>query len=135
MLVTIGAIGFADASRLQAHTVETFAAKLSSTPYALNAACQSMCGCPARELIQTAVLEQATRLLLYTDRPVKEISFLLGYSHASHFARFFRQRRGSPPEAFRTRVADGGVFTQATGRLDKQAFDHEGKYDASYHHK
>jgi AraC family transcriptional activator of pobA len=105
---TIGAIGLAEVSRPQAHTVETFATRLFSTPYALNVACQSVCGCPARELIQTALLEQATRLLLYTDRPVKDISFLLGYSHASHFARFFRQRRGSPPEAFRTKVADGG---------------------------
>ena len=109
--VTIGAIGFADVSRPQAHTVEGFATRLSSTPYALNAACRSVCGSPARELIQTALLEQATRLLLYTDRPVKEISFLLGYSHPSHFTRFFRQRRGSPPELFRTKVAAGGSAT------------------------
>jgi AraC family transcriptional activator of pobA len=107
--VTIGAIGFADQGRPQAHTVEGFATRLSSTPYALNAACQSVCGCPARELIQTALLEQATRLLLYTDRPVKEISFLLGYSHASHFARFFSQRRGSAPEAFRIRNVKLGL--------------------------
>jgi AraC family transcriptional activator of pobA len=106
VLATIGAIGFADVHRQQAHTVEAFAAQLSSTPYALNAACQSVCGCPAREVVHTALLEQATRLLLYTDRPMKDISFLLGYSHASHFARFFKQRRGTTPEAFRSEVVD-----------------------------
>jgi AraC family transcriptional regulator, transcriptional activator of pobA len=47
-------------------------------------------------------LEQATRLLLYTTLPMKEISFLLGYSHASHFTRFFKQRRGTTPETFRS---------------------------------
>jgi AraC family transcriptional activator of pobA len=112
VLATIGAIGFADASHPQARTVEALATRLSTTPYALNAACQTVCGCPARELIQTAILEQATRLLLYTDRPVKEISFLLGYSHASHFARFFKRRRGATPEAFRTKVVDYGAAAQ-----------------------
>jgi AraC family transcriptional regulator, transcriptional activator of pobA len=104
---TIGAIGFSDDSKPDTHTVETFAMRLSTTPYTLNVACQSVCGCPAREVIQNAILEQATRLLLYTTRPVKEISFLLGYSHASHFARFFKQRRGSSPEAFRNISASG----------------------------
>jgi AraC family transcriptional regulator, transcriptional activator of pobA len=32
---------------------------------------------------------------------MKEISFLLGYSHPSHFTRFFKQRRGTTPETFR----------------------------------
>jgi AraC family transcriptional regulator, transcriptional activator of pobA len=35
---------------------------------------------------------------------MKEISFLLGYSHASHFTRFFKQRRGTTPEVFRSKA-------------------------------
>jgi len=99
---TIGAVGFDDDLRPLANTVESFAERLSTTPNALNVACQSVAACSARDLINTVILEQATRLLLYTTRPVKEIAFLLGYSHASHFGRFFRQRRGTTPEAFRT---------------------------------
>jgi AraC family transcriptional regulator, transcriptional activator of pobA len=99
---TIGIIGFTHDSSLSANTVEFFAEHLSTTPYALNVACQSMCACSARDLIHSAILEQATRLLLYTKRPVKDISFLLGYSHASHFVRFFKQRRGTTPEVFRS---------------------------------
>jgi AraC family transcriptional regulator, transcriptional activator of pobA len=98
---TIGAIGFSDKPRLQTNTVEAFASRLSTTPYALNVACQNVCGCSARDLIHTVILEQATRLLLYTMLPMKEISFLLGYSHPSHFTRFFKQRRGTTPETFR----------------------------------
>ena len=102
---TIGAIGFSDDPRPPSNTVESFASRLSTTPYALNVARQSVCGCSARDLIHTAILEQATRLLLYTTRPVKEISYLLGYSHASHFTRFFKQRRaGTTPEAFRSKA-------------------------------
>jgi AraC family transcriptional regulator, transcriptional activator of pobA len=93
------AINAADLNRTL--TIEMFAAQLCVTRYTLNAACQSVCGCPARAVIQNAILDQATRLLLYSTLPVKEISFALGYSHASHFTRFFKQRRGYSPEAFR----------------------------------
>ncbi|MDH2352588.1 helix-turn-helix transcriptional regulator [Bradyrhizobium sp. SSUT112] len=105
--VTLNAIGFADDQRTNPLTVELFAQRLSATPYTLNLACQHISGIPARDVLQAAVLEQATRLLLYTTKPVKEISFLLGYSHASHFARFFKQRRGATPEAFRRACTDG----------------------------
>jgi hypothetical protein len=73
---TIGAIGFSDKPRLQTNTVEAFAARLATTPYALNVACRNVCNCSARDLIHTAILEQATRLLLYTTLPMKEMSFL-----------------------------------------------------------
>jgi AraC family transcriptional activator of pobA len=99
---TIGAIGFSEKLRPQSNTVDAFARRLSTTPYALNLACQSVCGCAPRDLIYTAILDQATRLLLYTTLSMKEISFLLGYSHASHFTRFFKQRRGTTPEMFRS---------------------------------
>jgi AraC family transcriptional regulator, transcriptional activator of pobA len=101
---TIGAIGFGADVRPPSNTVESFASRLSTTPYALNAACQTVCGCSARDFIHTAILDQATRLLLYTTRPMKDISYLLGYSHASHFSRFFKQRRGTTPEAFRSQA-------------------------------
>jgi AraC family transcriptional activator of pobA len=106
---TIGAIGFSDGRKPETHTVEAFAIRLSTTPYAINAACHSVCGCSAHDVIQSAVVDQATRLLLYTTRSIKEISFLLGYSHSSHFARFFKQRRGSSPEIFRHISPGGGA--------------------------
>lgn len=97
----VNVAGLNNEKRACALTVETFAARLCVTRYSLNAACQAVCGCPARDVIQNAILEQATRLLLYSTLSVKEISFALGYSHASHFTRFFKQRRGHSPDAFR----------------------------------
>jgi AraC family transcriptional activator of pobA len=99
---TIGSIGFSTDPRSLPNTVESFAGRLSTTPYALNVACQTVCGCSARDVIHTAILEQAMRLLLYTTRPMKDISYLLGYSHASHFTRFFKQRLSVTPEIFRS---------------------------------
>jgi AraC family transcriptional activator of pobA len=82
-------------------TVEFLAERLSATPHALNAACRRASGRPARDIIQAAILGQATRLLLYTTSSVKEIAYGLGYSHPSHFIRFFKQHRGMTPELFR----------------------------------
>jgi AraC family transcriptional activator of pobA len=98
----VGSVGFSNVGRPQPHTLESLADRLSTTPYALNAACRHIGGCSAREMVQREVLEQAARLLLYSSTPVKEIAFVLGYSHASHFARFFRKRRGMTPEQFRS---------------------------------
>jgi AraC family transcriptional activator of pobA len=87
-------------------TVDSFASRLSTTPYALNAACRRALGRSAREVVQTALLGQATRLLLYSKRSIKEIAYGLGYSHPSHFVRFFKHHRGTTPEIFRQQVAE-----------------------------
>lgn len=97
----IGRLGVVDESQPAMPTVERFAADLATTPYALNVACNTIAGTGARALLQSAMIYQASRLLLFTRRPVKEISYLLGYSHASHFVRFFKQQRNATPDAFR----------------------------------
>lgn len=96
----IAAIGYAVGEK--AVTVEQFAERLSTTAHALNAACQAVSEKSARDVIQQMLGEQARRLLLYTTHSVKEISFLLGYSHPSHFVRFFRQTTKMTPLEFRT---------------------------------
>lgn len=90
-------------------TVEGFAAQLLTTAYALNAACRRSAGRSARSILQAASLDQATRLLLYSDQPIKQIAYTLGYSHPSHFVRFFKQNRGKTPEAFRLKSRNLGV--------------------------
>ncbi len=97
----ISAIGYAGGAKAQAITVEQFAHRLSTTPHAINSACRAVSEHGAREIIQEAVSEQARRLLLYTTHSIKEISYLLGYSHASHFVRFFKQSSRMTPLEFR----------------------------------
>jgi AraC family transcriptional regulator of arabinose operon len=46
-------------------------------------------------------LEKAARLLAATRTPVKEISYLVGYSHPASFVRAFRKKFGCAPNRYR----------------------------------
>lgn len=48
-------------------------------------------------------MEQACRLLQYTDRTVESIAQEVGYAEPSFFARTFKQMIGTPPGAYRRR--------------------------------
>ncbi|MDH7797740.1 MULTISPECIES: AraC family transcriptional regulator [unclassified Beijerinckia] len=101
----IGELGLSSSAEDRQYSTEAFAARLSTTPYSLTSACRRACSRSAHEIIQSALLGQATRLLLYTNRSVKEISYCLGYSHPSHFVRFFKRHRGTTPDLFRQQFA------------------------------
>ncbi|MDR2303495.1 MAG: response regulator [Treponema sp.] len=53
-------------------------------------------------------LENACRLLEYTEKPVKEIADKTGFNDISYFCRSFRRRFGITPFAFRERRLDEG---------------------------
>jgi AraC-like DNA-binding protein len=46
-------------------------------------------------------LEKAAQLLARTETPVKEISYIVGYSHAASFVRAFRNKFGCTPNSYR----------------------------------
>jgi AraC-like DNA-binding protein len=46
-------------------------------------------------------LEHAKRLVLETDRAIKDIASEVGYAHVAHFSAAFRQRYGVPPSDMR----------------------------------
>ncbi|SFF33581.1 AraC-type DNA-binding protein [Paenibacillus algorifonticola] len=46
-------------------------------------------------------LRRASQLLLDTERPIQEISYLCGYEDAKYFSRLFRQHEGMTPQEFR----------------------------------
>lgn len=49
-------------------------------------------------------LRHAENLLRHTDKPVKEITILLGYKYAPHFVRRFKDYAGVTPTSFRERA-------------------------------
>jgi len=55
----------------------------------------------AKQYIQNKVMDEAKRLLTYTDLPVSEIAFTLNYETASYFIRNFRQQTQMTPLAYR----------------------------------
>lgn len=65
---------------------------------------------PNRMIINRILLE-AKRLLLYTDKPVKEIAYNLGYEDPAYFNRLFTGKTGSTPTNFRKNYSSGKKYT------------------------
>jgi AraC family transcriptional regulator, transcriptional activator of pobA len=54
------------------------------------------------QVIQARIAIEAKRLLLYTDKGVKQIGSELGFADAATFSRFFKSEVGTGPQDFRT---------------------------------
>ncbi len=53
------------------------------------------------QIIQDRILLEARRLLHYTDRTIKDISYELGFEDIQSFSRFFKNKEGMSPKEFR----------------------------------
>lgn len=53
-------------------------------------------------VIQSRIILEAKRLLMYTDKSTKEIAYDLGYADAAYFSNFFKKKTGYAPSDFRT---------------------------------
>mgnify|MGYP000417988455 CR=1 FL=1 len=83
------------------HSVQYYADKLCITPNYLNEMITSTMGFSAKQYIQGKVMEEAKRLLVYTDFPIADIAFELCFSTVSYFIRSFRQHTGETPLFYR----------------------------------
>lgn len=81
--------------------VQEFAKQLNTTPQNLNAACRKASGYSASQILNTHILNEAKRLLLYTDNQIAEIAYKLSFHDASYFVKFFKKQASQTPEQFR----------------------------------
>jgi len=81
--------------------VAYFAGLLNTTPQNLNAACRKAVNQSAAGVMSDFIMNEAKRLLRYTNKTVSEISLSLNFSDPSHFVKFFRQRSGHTPQSYR----------------------------------
>jgi len=81
--------------------VSRYARLLNTTPQNLNAACRKAVNQSAAEVLSGHILDQAKRLLIYTDNTITEISGTLDFSDTSHFVKYFKRLTGHTPQAFR----------------------------------
>lgn len=65
-------------------------------------------GVGAKEFVDRRVVLEAKRLLAHTDLAAARIAGGLGFSSATNFAKYFHQRAGQAPIAFRTTVRGEG---------------------------
>ncbi|QIP12075.1 AraC family transcriptional regulator [Spirosoma aureum] len=67
----------------------------------LNHSIQQVTGKPTIQHIQGRVANEARMLLHYTDWPVADIAFCLGFEYATYFNRFFKKQTGHTPATYR----------------------------------
>ena len=61
--------------------------------------------CPAHEFLHGLRMRHAAWLIAHGER-VKDVTNLLGYTHATHLSREFNRFHGMSPSEFRRRITD-----------------------------
>jgi len=90
--------------KLLKNSVAFYASHLNTSPQNLNAVCRKSSGQSAAEVLAEFIVNEAKRLLLYTDMTVSEIASLLDFKDDSHFIKYFKRHSGQTPNGFRLDV-------------------------------
>ncbi|GAA1669032.1 AraC family transcriptional regulator [Glycomyces endophyticus] len=85
-------------------TLSDYAEALACSPRTLSRATIAAVGMPAKEFIDRRVVLEAKRMLACSSTPAARIGERLGFSSATNFNKFFAQRTGMTPIAFRSEV-------------------------------
>lgn len=107
---------FRDFSRLleihfrEKHHVAEYADLLHLAPKTLTHKFKSLNLESPNQFIINRILLEAKRLLFYTDKPVKEIAYDLGYEDPAYFNRLFTAKTGSTPSQFKKNYISGKKY-------------------------
>jgi AraC family transcriptional regulator, transcriptional activator of pobA len=82
-----------------------YAAALKVSQSRLRNACLSVTEQSPLQLVHARILLEAKRQLRYTSTSVSEVAYALGFDDPAYFTRFFSQRTGLAPRAFRSSSA------------------------------
>lgn len=83
------------------HATSFYAEELCITAGYLNELVKSETGISAKQYLIDRLIIEARRLLQYSEAPVTEIAWQLGFGDSSYFVRLFRNETGVSPLAFR----------------------------------
>ncbi len=89
------------AHHLQEKTVEFYAERQSITTRHLSSVVKAITGRSASQIIALIVMNEAKVLLNSSNKPVSEISALLGFSDQYSFSHFFKKHLGESPTQYR----------------------------------
>lgn len=100
--------------------VAAYAAVLRCTPRTLNRHARRWTGRTAKQVVDDRVVLEARRLLAAGTQAVAEVAAALGFAEPTQFGKFFRDRTGETPGAFRARFAAAGVPLPGPGAPPRQ---------------
>ncbi|MDR1937644.1 MAG: helix-turn-helix transcriptional regulator [Tannerellaceae bacterium] len=86
---------------IQQHAINYYAARLSITPNYLNEVIKKSIGMNAKLYIQNRIIQEAKRMLTYTDMSISAIARTLCFENSSYFIRFFRNQTQHTPLQYR----------------------------------
>ncbi|MDD7915604.1 helix-turn-helix domain-containing protein [Polaribacter ponticola] len=83
------------------HAVTDYATRLGLSPKSITKHFQKLGAKTPSDFIKSRILLEAKRLLIYTDKTVKEIAFELGFNDPAYFTRFFTKAILKSPLQFK----------------------------------
>jgi AraC family transcriptional activator of pobA len=86
-----------------------YAGRLGVTAWKLRAACLNITGEGPLDLLQSRVILEARRLLIYSGLSVSQVAYAVGYDDPAYFSRVFSRRVGCSPVRFRNEAASAPV--------------------------
>lgn len=86
----------ADKKKFSAQKFQT-----DKTPAATNRLLNKLLGFSLKKILQKRLLLEAQRELAFSDKPVKQLAFQLGFNDVAYFNRFFTANNGVTPLKFR----------------------------------
>jgi len=82
-------------------SVQQYADALHTSVSSLNRICNGSVGTTAKKIIQNRVQLEAKRKLIYTQYPLDQIAYTLGFKDPAYFSRYFKKLEGLAPSAYR----------------------------------
>ncbi|WP_205431326.1 helix-turn-helix domain-containing protein [Flavobacterium arcticum] len=86
------------------HEVQYYASALNKSPKTLANVFALYGKKTPLQIIQERVVNEAKRLLYYTDKSIKEIAVETGFEDTSHFSRFFKKQTSFTPTEFKNSI-------------------------------
>lgn len=87
----------------QKHSVSEYADILHKSPKTLSNLFKKNGDTTPLQYIHNRIILEARRLLIYTDKPISDIGYELGFSDIQVFSRFFKKQQSVSPQNFRER--------------------------------
>ena len=86
------------------HKVADYADLLYKSPKTLSNTFKRLYGASPLQIIQERIILEAKREIYYTDKPIKEIAYDLGFSEAAQFSRLFKNVAGQSPSEYQEQL-------------------------------